>query len=83
MSVSCDDDGRPGEYKPSVFYFRRAIRQHSRDAETLSEIGLALCGELERLKAWICEQGKIPPKWVVAADEAADKGWKDCSEAKA
>lgn len=75
-SVSCLDD--PWEeamgYKPSVFYFRRALRGTD-SPERLREIGLTACAELEQLKAWVRERGLIPPKLYVMTSEAEEKGW--------
>lgn len=61
-------------YKPSAFYFRRALRTAT-TKERAIQIGLAVCTELEALKAWVRDQGMIPPKWRVDPDEARDKGW--------
>jgi len=65
-------------YKPSGYYFRREIR----NAKTLlraQQVGLAAVDELERLKAWVREQGMIPPKWRVLKEEIRDKGWDKAS----
>lgn len=61
-------------YKPSVFYFRKALREAVTLAKAVA-IGMALCRELEQLKAWVREQGLYPPKWTVPPEEAAEKGW--------
>lgn len=61
-------------YKPSAFYFRRAIRGARTKAQA-QEAGLHAVREMEALKAWVREQGMIPPKRFVLADEAAEKGW--------
>lgn len=63
-------------YKPSAFYFRRALRS-TKDPQRLRSIGLAAVDELETLKAWVREQGYIPPKWHVLREEAEDKGWEE------
>lgn len=62
-------------YRPSGFYYRRALRR-AQTVEEAQAIGLAVIAEHERLKAWVREElGFIPPKWTVHPDEAADKGW--------
>lgn len=61
-------------YLPSVYYFRKALH----GVETVDEavaVGLHLCRELEQLKAWVREQGMVPPKWHIMPDEIAEKGW--------
>lgn len=60
-------------YKPSAYYFRREIRK-ARRLQRAQAIGLAAVDELERLKAWVREQGMIPPKWRVLVEEIAEKG---------
>lgn len=66
-------------YKPSVFYFRSALR-NCEDLDTAVEVGLVVCAELERLKAWVRDQGMTPPRWVVLKVEAEDKGLSDIRE---
>jgi hypothetical protein len=62
-------------YRPSGYYFRRALRR-TNDADELRALALAIVTEHERLKAWVRDElGYIPPKWTVHPDEAADKGW--------
>lgn len=62
-------------YKPSAFYFRRALRETS-DPAQLRQIGLCVVRELEQLKAWIRdEHGLTPPKLYVLKCEAREKGW--------
>lgn len=61
-------------YKPSAFYFRRALR-NTDDPVKLRALGISAVLELEQLKAWVREQGMIPPKWNVPVDEAREKGW--------
>lgn len=59
-------------YRPSAFYWRKGFR----DAATLPEaqdLGFTLCTELEQLKAWVREQGLIPPRFNATAAEAEDK----------
>ncbi len=63
------------DYKPSVFYYRRAIRAAKTKAQAQAE-GLAVCTELERLKEWVRDQGLMPPKWLVTVEEAEEKGWR-------
>lgn len=73
-AIDDQDDRDLGAFRPGVFYFRQGLRE----AETLGRavgMGLAICTELERLKAWIIEQGMMPPKWCGAPAEAAEKGW--------
>ena len=60
-------------YMPSVFYFRKALRDAVTKDRAIT-IGLVVCAEHERLRAWVREQGMFPPKWVVDPQEAADKG---------
>ena len=61
--------------RPSAFYFRKALRDTD-DPERLRDIGLLLVTELERTKAWIREQGMIPPKFEVLTEESMAKGRK-------
>lgn len=60
-------------YRPSAFYWRRAIRRA--DLNGVREIAMALVSELEIHKAFIREQGWIPPKDNVHPDEIEEKGW--------
>ena len=71
---SSQDDYGEGDVRPSVFYFRRALRQ-AQTVERARIVGLGICSELERVKAWIEEQGFTPPKWLVDPAEAEEKGW--------
>lgn len=66
-------------YKPSAFYFRRALRQ-ANDIETVRELGLAIVNELEQLKQWVRDQGMIPPRWNGTPEEAREKGWPDANQ---
>lgn len=59
-------------YRPSAFYFREAIRK-ARNKKQCAEVGLILVSELEQLKAWVREQGMVPPRWHMLPEEAADK----------
>lgn len=61
-------------FRPSVFYFRRALRR-TNDPEELREIGLLLCMAYELEREWIRSMGLIPPKQVMLEEEIADKGW--------
>lgn len=64
----------PAEYRPSAYYFRRALAE----AKTLAEarrIGRTAILELEELKAWVRSQGMIPPKNHILDAEVKDKGW--------
>jgi hypothetical protein len=62
-------------YKPSGFYFRRALRK-SNDPTEIREIAMTLCLEMEFLRQWVREHGMIPPKRNVMTSEARAKGWK-------
>jgi hypothetical protein len=65
-------------YRPSAGYYRRALR----DAKTIKRarsVGLSAVDEYERLRAWVREQGLIPPKWRVLREEAEDKEWAEKS----
>ena len=62
-------------YKPSAFYFRRELSE----AKTITDakrIGRRAILELEELKAWVREQGLIPPKVYAPESEISEKGWK-------
>lgn len=61
-------------YKPSSYYFRTEIRR-AKTKRRAQAVGLAAVDELERLKAWVREQGMIPPKWRVLHEEIRAKGW--------
>jgi hypothetical protein len=61
-------------YKPSAYYYRTALRNADTKADA-QDVGYAAVSELEHLKEWVREQGMIPPKWNVLAEEARDKGW--------
>jgi hypothetical protein len=61
-------------YKPSAYYYRRELRE-AHTVKRAQAVGLAAVDDLERLKAWVREQGLIPPKWRVLREEARDKGW--------
>lgn len=67
------EDERPVYWRPTGFYWRRAIR--TADEEGLRHIATALINELEAHKAFIREQGWIPPKDNVHPDEMRAKGW--------
>lgn len=72
-STESDSSSMPN-YKPSCYYFRRELRK-ARTILRAQQVGLAAVDELERLKAWVREQGLIPPKWRVLHEEIADYGW--------
>lgn len=59
-------------FKPTEFYFRRAIR----DAKTKREaqiVGYALVDEYERLRSWLLDNGVPPPEWRVLKAELRDR----------
>lgn len=68
------DSIAPVSYKPSVYYFRKALRETTDPAE-LRRLGLTLCRAYELEREWIRDHGMIPPKMVVLQAEAQDKGW--------
>ncbi len=43
-------------------------------------LGFFLCHELEQLKALVRAHGMIPPKWIVAPEEAEEKGWTEVGD---
>ena len=61
-------------YRPSVYYFRRALRE-AQTVERAVTVGLIACHELEQLRAWIASEGLVPPQWIVDPQEAWDNGW--------
>jgi hypothetical protein len=65
---------KPISYKPSVYYFRRELRETDNPDE-LRKIGMHLCAELEQLKAWVRARGQTPPKWNLMQSEIDEKGW--------
>jgi hypothetical protein len=82
---SCEDEiQEPGvaDYRPSVFYFRRAIRD-SYQMEELREIAMHIVRELENVRAWMLAEFEItgPKKWVMRSEMQA-KPWmtKDVEE---
>jgi hypothetical protein len=65
-------DIKPLSYRPSAFYFRKALNE----AKTVSDaqvIGHQVIRELEMLKAWVREQGLIPPRQFILSAEAQEK----------
>lgn len=64
----------PVKYRPGSYYYRRAIR-NIQDCEQIRLIAFMLVREHEELRAWVRDQGLIPPKFTVLAEEARDKGW--------
>jgi len=61
-------------YKPSSFYFRKALRS-AKTVEEARDVGFTVVLELEQLKEWVREQGFIPPKMHIMREEAEEKGW--------
>jgi hypothetical protein len=61
-------------YKPSAFYFRRELSE-AKNLVDAKRIGRRAILELEELKAWVREQGLIPPKVYAPESEIAEKGW--------
>lgn len=70
----------PSDYRPSAFYFRKALRTAKTKAEAV-EVGLTVVAELENLKAWVREQGFIPPKRHLLRREVDEKGWQSSDRA--
>jgi hypothetical protein len=69
-----DKAKKEASYRPSAFYWRRAIRGTD-DPEKLRNLALSLVAELEVHKEFIRNLGAIPPKDRVHPDEAKEKGW--------
>lgn len=68
-------NSEPTDYKPSAFYFRRALRAID-DPAKLRAIGMTILRELETVKAWAREEhGLIPPKLFVMQSEVDEKPW--------
>jgi len=67
---------RPLSYRPSAYYWRKSLRESTTRDEAVA-VGLTLCTELELLKAWVREQGLIPPRFNATAAEAEDKWARD------
>lgn len=61
-------------YRPSVFYFRKALRGTD-DVAELRELGLMLCTAYELEREWIRSQGLQPPKQIMLEEEVREKGW--------
>jgi predicted nucleotidyltransferase len=61
-------------YRPSVWYFRQALRK-SKDMDEVRDIGFLLCTAYEREREWIRNLGLIPPKQVMLEEEVRAKGW--------
>lgn len=57
-------------YRPGSFYHRNRIRK-AQTLEKCREAGLAVVAELEELRAWVREQGLVPPKRM-CEEEASD-----------
>lgn len=65
-------ENKPLSYRPSAFYFRKALNE----AQTVSDaqvVGHQVVRELEMLKAWVREQGLIPPRQFILSEEAQEK----------
>jgi hypothetical protein len=60
-------------YKPSVWYFRAALRA-AKSQEQAVAVGMQAVRELEMLKGWVRQQGMIPPKRYILSTELADRG---------
>lgn len=67
------------DYRPSAYYFRSELYAARTRAEVL-EIALQAVMEMENLRAFIRENGLIPPKQYVLCREAQEKGWDYFSE---
>ena len=61
-------------YRPSVYYFRKALRGTD-NAQELRDLGLMLCTAYELEREWIRAQGLQPPKHIMLEEEAQAKGW--------
>lgn len=59
-------------YRPSAYYFREALRD-SHTVEDAVEVGMQVVREPEELKAWVREQGLIPPRRHIMNAEAEAK----------
>lgn len=64
----------PASYQPSAYFFRKALRGARSKAEAV-DVGLQVVRELEALKAFVRENGLIPPKRHVLKAEAQAKQW--------
>lgn len=64
----------PASYKPSVYYFRAALRSAETKADAI-EVGLHAVAELEQLKEWVRARGLVPPKWHITQTEIDEKDW--------
>jgi hypothetical protein len=62
----------PTTYQPSVFYFRRKLRNAPDRKGVIHEASI-VCAELERLKEWSTEMGVLPAgDWTAAANLLRD-----------
>lgn len=59
-------------YRPSGYYFRKALRAAASQAEA-ETLCLKVIDEHELLREWCREHGMIPPKWFITPDERAAK----------
>ena len=63
---------KPLSYKPSAYYFRKALRE-AESVEELRELGLGVVSELEMLKEWVRGHHLVPPRWHITPSERAAK----------
>ncbi len=68
----------PATFKPSAWYFRRALR-NAISREDAIEIGLQAVLEIETLKEFIRQHGLLPPKVYILSSEAEEKGFETAS----
>jgi hypothetical protein len=59
-------------FKPSAYYFRKALQQ-SQTLDECREIGRQAVRELEHLKEWVRARGLIPPRRYVLSTEVEEK----------
>lgn len=59
-------------FRPGAWYYRTELRGAATKKEAV-EIGLGAVMELEQLRAWVREQGLIPPKWTATEAEIRAK----------
>lgn len=63
-------------YQPSVYYFRKGLREAGAlgDVVGTMEIGLTLCRELELQQEYIRSLGHVPPHRFLMQSEILEKG---------
>ncbi len=66
------NNGPTPSYKPSAFYWRKDLHEE-KHADAIREMALALVAELEFHKAFIRENGLIPPKRNFTLRELSEK----------